>query len=84
MEWLDERWRGNRHFKACHECVAPKRCPGCHDHCEEYAAEKAAYKEIVNSLRQEKEVDAAVKAGANRVNRFYRTNRKGTYSENSD
>jgi hypothetical protein len=24
----------------CYECVAPKRHPGCHAHCEEYIAEK--------------------------------------------
>ena len=28
-------------FKCCHPCVPPKRHPGCHDHCPEYAAEKA-------------------------------------------
>lgn len=28
-------------FNCCHYCVAPKRHPGCHDHCPEYAAEKA-------------------------------------------
>lgn len=25
----------------CYECVAPKRHPGCHAHCEEYIAEKS-------------------------------------------
>lgn len=84
MEWLDERWNGNRHFKACRKCVAPKRLLGCHDVCPELAAEKAAYQEIKKSLRHEKEVDAAIKAGANRVNLFYRTNRKGTYHEDHD
>ena len=28
-------------FKCCHFCVAPKRHPGCHDRCPEYADEKA-------------------------------------------
>ena len=28
-------------FKCCHFCVAPKRHPGCHDYCPDYAAEKA-------------------------------------------
>ena len=28
-------------FKCCHPCVPPKRHPGCHDHCPDYAAEKA-------------------------------------------
>ena len=25
----------------CHYCVAPKRYPGCHDHCPEYQEQKA-------------------------------------------
>ena len=37
-------------FKCCHPCVPPKRHPGCHDHCPEYAAEKA-----VNDRRKEEE-----------------------------
>ena len=28
-------------IKCCKNCVAPKRKPGCHDHCPEYLAEKA-------------------------------------------
>jgi hypothetical protein len=79
MEWLDQRWDGNRHFRACTNCQ--KRYPGCHDHCAEYAADKAAYEEIKHSLKQEKDIDATIKAGANRVNRYFRTNRKGTFRE---
>ena len=30
-------------IKCCSGCVAPKRYPGCHDHCPEYAAERAEY-----------------------------------------
>lgn len=30
-------------FKCCKNCVAPKRTPGCHDHCPEYIAERAEY-----------------------------------------
>ena len=37
-------------FKCCHPCVPPKRHPGCHGHCPEYAAEKA-----VNDRRKEEE-----------------------------
>lgn len=29
-------------INCCHFCVPPKRHPGCHGHCPEYAAEKAA------------------------------------------
>jgi hypothetical protein len=32
-------------FKACKECTAPKRHPGCHDRCPEYLKEKAEYQE---------------------------------------
>lgn len=24
-------------FECCHICVPPKRCPGCHDRCPDYA-----------------------------------------------
>lgn len=27
----------------CKNCVAPKRYPGCHDHCPEYIAQRAEY-----------------------------------------
>ena len=27
-------------IQCCRHCVAPKRYPGCHDHCPEYQAEK--------------------------------------------
>ena len=30
-------------INCCKGCVAPKRYPGCHDHCADYAAERAEY-----------------------------------------
>lgn len=33
-------------FKCCHPCVPPKRHPGCHDRCPEYAAEKAEHEKL--------------------------------------
>lgn len=30
-------------IKCCLGCVAPKRYPGCHDHCDEYLTEKAEH-----------------------------------------
>lgn len=30
-------------INCCHFCVAPKRYPGCHGNCPEYAAEKAEH-----------------------------------------
>ena len=32
-------------FECCMRCKAPKRYPGCHDHCTEYAAAKANHDE---------------------------------------
>lgn len=32
-------------IKCCRYCVAPKRHPGCHDHCSEYLEEKAEHDE---------------------------------------
>lgn len=32
-------------IKCCNGCVAPKRHPACHDHCEEYKKERAEYDE---------------------------------------
>ncbi len=35
-------WKRQRfQIKCCHGCVAPKRYPGCGDHCKEYKEEKA-------------------------------------------
>ena len=33
-------------INCCHYCVAPKRHPGCHDSCPEYAAEKALHDKL--------------------------------------
>jgi hypothetical protein len=74
MEWHDGIFNGNRHFKSCQKC--DKRFPGCHDHCELYAADKAAYKEIKASMRQEKEVDAVIRAASTRINHHYGDKRK--------
>lgn len=32
-------------FDCCHKCTAPKRHPGCHDHCKEYKDTKAGIAE---------------------------------------
>ena len=29
----------------CRGCIAPKRYPGCHDHCPEYLTQKAEHEE---------------------------------------
>ena len=32
-------------FESCRKCVAPKRHPGCQDHCPDYAKDKKVYDE---------------------------------------
>ena len=39
----NSRFKTPRTIECCHYCVAPKRHPGCHDHCPEYIKEKAEY-----------------------------------------
>ena len=34
-------------FECCIPCKPPKRYPGCHDHCPEYAAARAKYDKAV-------------------------------------
>ena len=78
MEWLDERWRGNRHFKACSVCVAPKRHLGCHGTCQDYADERAAYEKIKESQKRDKDLSACIRAADNRIRRHYGIDRKET------
>ena len=33
-------------INCCHYCVAPKRHPGCHGNCPEYATEKAEHEKL--------------------------------------
>lgn len=58
-------------INCCHYCVAPKRYPGCHDHCPEYAEEKAendrlreldAKKRYINNGIYEQRTRSVVKA----------------------
>ena len=81
MEWLDERWVGNRHFKACQKCVAPKRHLGCHATCTDYDDERKAYAKIKESQKRDNELCACIKASNNRIKRHYDKNRKETLSE---
>ena len=65
-------------IKCCNGCVAPKRYPGCHDHCPEYREEKAkedALKEadykrrkLVHELNEQRYA-AITKATKNKINR---------------
>lgn len=38
-------------FECCHKCVAPKRHPGCHGHCQDYEDAKAVYEAKTNYLK---------------------------------
>ncbi len=40
----------------CKGCVAPKRYPGCHDHCPEYQKQKAEYEERKAIADKEKRI----------------------------
>lgn len=76
MTWTDERWSGNRHFKACHKCVAPKRHEGCHGHCKDYADDKAAYEIIRDSQKKENDVVALCNESFDRTCRYHGIKRK--------
>ena len=49
------------YVECCHHCVAPKRYPGCHDHCPEYLEVKKKLEEkrdanmIAYGLRRHKD-----------------------------
>ena len=83
MEWLDERWVGNRHFESCHGCVPPKRFPGCHAKCKDHEADKKAYAKIKESIKQDNEIRACIKTANNRINRHYGIRRKETFHEDN-
>lgn len=63
-------------FECCRYCVAPKRYPGCHDHCKEYQDTKAGIAEKkaaddkargrTTSTAYAQRVDAIIKAERNR------------------
>ena len=56
----------------CHGCVAPKRHPGCHDHCPEYIKEKAQHNaekaEEDKRKRIEYGIISQLKSGIRRAN----------------
>jgi hypothetical protein len=45
---------------SCKGCVAPKRHPGCHDHCPEYLAQKAEYERRKAEYDREKDIDVSI------------------------
>lgn len=47
-------------IKCCKDCVAPKRHPGCHDHCPEYNKENAENKARKAILDKEKSISLGI------------------------
>ena len=44
-------------IKCCKGCIAPKRHPGCHDHCPEYIEEKEQHEKEKALMRQKDAVN---------------------------
>lgn len=53
----------------CKGCVAPKRHPGCHDHCPEYIAEKEEHDRI--KAEHDRERDIRIGIYGNRSKKVY-------------
>ena len=58
----------------CRGCVAPKRHPGCHDHCPEYLAERAEHDKLKAAADKKKAINdgltAQAMAGVNRAQKI--------------
>jgi hypothetical protein len=55
-------------FNSCYNCKPPKRYPGCHATCPDYAKDKADYENMKAIVDYEKKMDDAVHTPG-----FYRT-----------
>lgn len=47
-------------IRSCYGCVAPKRHPGCHDHCPEYLAEKAELGRLKAAYDRQQDINGYV------------------------
>lgn len=47
-------------FECCQKCVAPKRHPGCHDHCPEYIEARAEFDEKKAAADRQRKARAGV------------------------
>lgn len=54
----------NHTIKCCIKCVAPKRYPGCQDHCPQHIAEKEEYKAKKAAADKKKAIEAGLDAQA--------------------
>ena len=65
----------------CYGCVAPKRHPGCHDHCPDRREEMALNEEQKAIEKKKKAISAGIDAqkfaGINRANKKNRPKRSG-------
>ena len=63
----------------CKDCVAPKRYPGCHDHCPEYLVQKEKHdKERIEQAKLN-DILSREKARAKAINREIR--RRNQYQD---
>jgi len=65
-------------IECCRNCVAPKRYPGCHDHCPEYQAAKA----IHDAQKEEQYKQTVLRCGlyaqrSDSIRKMTRTRRSG-------
>ena len=49
-------------FECCIPCKPPKRYPGCHDHCPEYAAARAKHEQDKAIANKKKAIDQSIDA----------------------
>lgn len=64
-------------MKCCIPCVPPKRHPGCHDHCPEYAEERAEHDEKKAAEDKKKAVRQGIYAQKSEgVRRAYKKRKK--------
>lgn len=47
-------------IKCCFGCVAPKRYPGCQDHCPEYAEQKVQHDKEMAAYRRQKAIQDGI------------------------
>ena len=59
---------------SCKDCAAPKRYPGCHDHCAEYIAERSEHDRRKAIYDRERNISNAIYC--NRSEKVYKAMRE--------
>lgn len=49
-------------FECCIPCKTPKRYPGCHDHCPDYAKARAKHEQEKAVVNKKKAIDQSIDA----------------------